>query len=186
VGAGLALAPAVLPSIIQGVPFSQMITASGGTGPYTFAVTGGTLPAGLTLDPGGLLSGTPAGSGGYSFTVTATDSGGCTGEITYTGTGLKFYFLDSLSRSKFCVDTVTATYVWNITSGPESGTNLTGTAKIFNAGAKVTNLPGDPNGSFSVTYDAVKHKASGWLITAMGHYVPLSDPNTTNNPGGCD
>jgi hypothetical protein len=184
--AGLTLAPAVLPSIIQGVPFSQMITASGGTAPYTFAVTGGTLPAGLTLDPGGLLSGTPAGSGGYSFTVTATDSGGCTGEITYTGTALKFFFLDSLGRSKFCVDTVTATYVWNITSGPESGTNLTGTAKIFNAGAKVTSLPGDPNGSFSVTYDAVKHKASGWLITAAGHYVALSDPNTTNNPGGCD
>jgi len=52
--------------------------------PYTFAVTAGTLPPGLTLTPAGLLSGTPTTAGSYNFTVTVTDSLGQTGTATYT------------------------------------------------------------------------------------------------------
>ncbi len=55
------------------------ITASGGTGPYTYAVTAGSLPTGLSLSSGGLLTGTPVGVATYTFTVTATATGGCTG-----------------------------------------------------------------------------------------------------------
>lgn len=40
----------------------------------TWSVSSGTLPPGMTLDPGtGVLSGTPTSSGGYTFTVQATD-----------------------------------------------------------------------------------------------------------------
>ena len=67
--------------------YSQALGASGGTGPYTFAVTGGALPAGMALSGAGLLSATPVtGSGAFSFTVTVTDSAGCTGTTTYSGT----------------------------------------------------------------------------------------------------
>jgi len=48
--------------------------ANGGLPPYTWAVTTGAVPAGLTLDPGGTLSGTPTTVGTVMFTVTATDS----------------------------------------------------------------------------------------------------------------
>lgn len=57
-----------------GVPYDGYLSATGGTGPYTFAVTGGSLPDGLTLDPSGVITGTPTAVGNSTFTVTATDS----------------------------------------------------------------------------------------------------------------
>ena len=61
------------------------ITANGGATPHTFAVTTGTLPPGMTLAPGGSLSGTPTNTGAFNFTVTATDnsSAACTGSQAY-------------------------------------------------------------------------------------------------------
>jgi PKD repeat protein len=72
----VALTPATLPGGAVGTAYSQTLTASGGTGPYTFAASG-SLPPGLTLSPTGALSGTPTESGSFSFTVTATDVNGC-------------------------------------------------------------------------------------------------------------
>ena len=73
-----------LPAGSEGSPYSQTFTASGGTGPYTFAITAGVLPTPLNLDPGGDLSGTPAVAGDFSFTVAATDTANCTGYQEYT------------------------------------------------------------------------------------------------------
>lgn len=77
------LAPTTLPNATLGTPYSQTITASGGTAPYIFAVTSDTLPPGLTLAANGTLSGTPTGAGSFAFTVTATDHAGATGSRTY-------------------------------------------------------------------------------------------------------
>jgi uncharacterized protein (TIGR03437 family) len=52
----------------------QVLTASGGNPPYTFSVTANSLPAGLTLTPGGAISGTPTTAGNSTFTLTVTDS----------------------------------------------------------------------------------------------------------------
>ncbi len=81
---GVTLSPATLPNGTVTIPYSQMITASGGTIPYSFAVTGGTLPPGLTLATNGALSGTPTLAGAFAFTVTATDHVGATGNRAYT------------------------------------------------------------------------------------------------------
>jgi hypothetical protein len=64
--------------------FSQLITASGGTGPYTFTIASGSLPPRLALSSNGSVSGTPVTPGTYTFTVKATDSTGCSGTRTYT------------------------------------------------------------------------------------------------------
>ncbi|MDE2257776.1 MAG: putative Ig domain-containing protein, partial [Xanthomonadaceae bacterium] len=80
----ITLAPTSLPAATVAAAYSQTITASGGTSPYTYAVTVGTLPAGLTLSSAGVLSGTPTAGGTFSFTVTATDSS--TGTGPYKGT----------------------------------------------------------------------------------------------------
>jgi MBG domain/Bacterial Ig-like domain (group 3)/Putative Ig domain len=98
VGTGARSAPTItlspssstLPAGTVGVAFSQSLAASGGTAPYAYAITGGSLPAGLTLSSGGVLSGTPSSAAtSFSFVVTVTDSssagqgGPFTGNATY-------------------------------------------------------------------------------------------------------
>jgi hypothetical protein len=80
----ISLAPAMLPTGAEGVAYSQMITASGGAGPYNFSLTSGTLPTGLTLSTAGLLSGTPKMAGNFNITVAAADSVNCSGSQAYT------------------------------------------------------------------------------------------------------
>ncbi len=80
----LTLSPSALLPASVGTVYSQTLTAAGGGGPYSFAVTAGALPAGLALSPGGVLAGTATGTGTFSFTVTASEPGGCTGTRVYT------------------------------------------------------------------------------------------------------
>ena len=62
----------------------QSVMASGGTAPYSFAVTSGALPGSVSLATNGTLSGTPSTTGTFSFTVTATDSNNCTGSQAFS------------------------------------------------------------------------------------------------------
>lgn len=83
--APLTINPPSLPSGTQSTPYNQTIVASGGVAPYSYAMTAGTLPPGLSLNPGtGVLSGTPTTGGNYSFTVQATDAQPNTGVRSYT------------------------------------------------------------------------------------------------------
>lgn len=77
----IAITPATLPTGAFNMPYNQALTASGGTAPYTYALSGA-LPPGLTF-AAGTLSGTPSASGVYSVTVSATDANGCNAERTY-------------------------------------------------------------------------------------------------------
>lgn len=77
------ISPATLPGGTAGVAYSQLLTATGGTGAVNFALSAGTLPAGLTLGFNGLISGTPTTTGPSSFTVSATDSVGNVGYAQY-------------------------------------------------------------------------------------------------------
>jgi hypothetical protein len=62
-----------------GVAYSDQLTVTGGTSPFTWSVSSGTLPAGLSLGAStGLLSGTPTAAGTASFTVMVTDHSGLT------------------------------------------------------------------------------------------------------------
>jgi predicted extracellular nuclease len=68
------LNPAALPNGTVGLGYSQTVTASGGVSSYSFAVTSGTPPTGLTLASSGALTGVPTAAGSFTFTITASDS----------------------------------------------------------------------------------------------------------------
>jgi Tol biopolymer transport system component len=63
-----------LPGGSQGAAYSATLAASSGTSPYTWAVSAGALPAGLSLSPAGAITGTPTAPGTSAFTVRVTDA----------------------------------------------------------------------------------------------------------------
>jgi MYXO-CTERM domain-containing protein len=69
--------------VVLDTPPSQALSGVGGIGPYTFAVTAGALPAGITLGSDGTLGGLTSSQASASFTVTATDAKGCSGSQAY-------------------------------------------------------------------------------------------------------
>lgn len=91
VNTGISIAPATLPGEAAGTAYSQTLTPSNGNTPYTYSVTVGSLPPGLSLTPvpptaaaTGTISGTPTTAGVYPFTVRATDSLSYTGDQAYS------------------------------------------------------------------------------------------------------
>ena len=78
VSAPLNITTTSLPAATVGTAYSQALAATGGTTPYTWSLATGTLPPGLSLSGGGVLSGTPTTAGSFSFTVRVTDSASAT------------------------------------------------------------------------------------------------------------
>ena len=75
VGAGvLSIVPSALPSSIVGQAFASTLTATGGIPPYSWSVSAGTLPAGVTLGINGVFSGTPTTAAASNFTVQVRDT----------------------------------------------------------------------------------------------------------------
>ncbi|MGO9306032.1 MAG: putative Ig domain-containing protein, partial [Candidatus Korobacteraceae bacterium] len=76
IAAALQVTTTSLPNGSTGVVYDQTLTATGGFTPYSWSITQGALPGGLTLNAtSGLISGTPTGTGTSSFTVQVMDNG---------------------------------------------------------------------------------------------------------------
>jgi len=71
----LAVTVLELPAATAGAPYSTTLAAWGGTPPLTWTLEDGTLPAGLSFDTEGTLSGTPTESGSFLLGIRVTDSG---------------------------------------------------------------------------------------------------------------
>lgn len=70
----IAVSPTSLGNAQVGVGYSAGIGASNGINPYSFMLSAGALPAGLSLSASGSLNGTPTEAGTFNFDVQATDS----------------------------------------------------------------------------------------------------------------
>jgi hypothetical protein len=154
----LALTAPPLANPAYEVPYTTTITAGGATGATTFSETG-TLPTGLTLSTGGVLSGTPTNAAqigtAFPFTVTATDhnSPPDTGTQAYTLTlqspcaaGLTTHLLTATSNTGnftgvFCVNAAgTGTYIQGPVHGNATLTSSSGVTHITAFGADLALL----------------------------------------------
>lgn len=113
---------------VRGAPYDQALAATGGAGSYAWSLATGSLPSGLSLDPGtGVIGGTPTVSGGETFTVRATRGSKHTDRaftldvyepVTVTTTSLAAGGV----RSVYGADTLRAdggdgSYEWTISAG---------------------------------------------------------------------
>jgi len=118
-----------------GTSFYQLMQASGGDGLIVWSISSGSLPPGLILSGGGILTGTPTTSGTYTFTVRATDSDATNpdaSEISYTQiispaggaklttTGSSSYSYSSGNRPSYTTDGKTSTR-WTSSFTPSTG-----------------------------------------------------------------
>ena len=79
----ITLSPPQLTSAVIDSAYNETLSASGGVAPYTYTVTYGALPPGLTLSGSGTISGSPQAGGTFPITATATDVNGCFVNHTY-------------------------------------------------------------------------------------------------------
>jgi hypothetical protein len=117
-----------LPNGTVGVTYSQTLSVTGGTSPYTWSIVSGSLPAGLSLSSSGVVSGTPTAAGGptsITFQVADLTSATATKSLSITITTPPSISTGSLPNGTVGTtysQTLTATggatpYTWTIASG---------------------------------------------------------------------
>ncbi len=172
-----------------GVPYNGTITVSGGKAPYVFSLSSGSLPSGLALTPStGTVSGTPAKTGVFSFSVQATDSTGMQGAQSFQIT---------VSAAGTITVTVSPTAVTVTSSGTQQFTALV--TNTSNVGVTWSASPGTISSSglyqapavsvnttatVTATSSADSTKSGNASLTITPALAPPLAVATTSLPGG--
>jgi hypothetical protein len=173
----ISLGPTTLLHATAGAVYGQTLSASGGGGgPFTFAVTAGALPAGITLSSGGVLSGSSTVAMTASFTVTATGAG-----IGFSGSRAYSLTVDPAAAATFTVSafpspaTAGVAGSFTVTARDAYGNVATGYAGTvhFSSSDSQAALPADATlsngaGSFSATLKTAGTQALTATDTANG------------------
>ncbi|MBS1497154.1 MAG: HYR domain-containing protein [Bacteroidetes bacterium] len=156
----ITVAPATIPPGTIGTPYSQVFTATGGSGSYNFNLTG-TLPTGLSF-AGSTLSGTPTQSGSFPITVNAVDAAGCTtGTMNYT------LQINVVVGPPAAITAVAGT--------PQTALPNTAFANLLKA--KVTDASSIPVSGATVTFTAPASGASGTFPGPAATATAVTDAN---------
>jgi hypothetical protein len=170
----ITLSPRTL-KVVPGLAFSQTITATGGTPKYTFSITKGSLPSGLTLNnTTGVITGTTHAAGRFTFTITAKDSstgtGPFTGSRTYTVAVNPAHFLFLTQPGSAAVNANLPPFV--VEALDQSGKPVTGQVTLTLITVVSEATAGFKSGSTTkVTLTNGVATFSKVAITARGRYV---------------
>jgi hypothetical protein len=190
ISAGVSTTFAAPPAGRVGVAYTDTLTATGGTAPYTWSVNAGSLPPGITLTSAGVLAGTPTTAGSYPFTVNVIDqnSGIATASITLVVNAtltLTFAAPPAGQVGVAYTDTLTAAggatpYTWSVSAGSlPAGLTLTTSTGVV-AGTPTT------AGTFSFTVnvtDASSQTATkATSITIAGGLLAITAPASAALP----
>ena len=189
----IAITPTTLPNGTVGTAYSQLLTASGGSGTgYSYAVTSGTglSAVGLSLSSTGSISGTPSASETPgTFVVTATDSKGNTGTATITLTVV--YSAITITPATLPNGTAGTAYAQSLvasggsgtgyTFAVTSGTGLSAVGLSLSSTGSITGTPstGEIAGTFVVTVTDSKGNTGTATITLTVPYPHLTVITTT-------
>ena len=187
----IVLSPAsgALPGGQAGVSYGQTFTSTGGVAPISFNVTVGALPPGMSLDTGGVASGTPTATGTYNFTVTGTDSSGnnYTGSASYSITVAAPTI--SVLPASLPATTVGDSYSQTLTaSGGTAPYTFTVNTGALPAGVTLSTagvLSGTPTqgGSFSFGVQATDSTAGGAYVGTQSYVLSVGVPSITLGAG---
>ena len=153
-GIGLTVTTTSLPSVMVNAAYpSTTLDATNGITPYTWSVTQGALPAGLSLAPTtGIITGTPTTVGVAAFTVTVTDSetppATASANLTVAVNNMQSV-LYNFCQSSGCPDGANP-YTTNLIQGTDG--NYYGTTNAGGANAKGTVFKLTPAGVLTTLY----------------------------------
>ncbi|MCL2661447.1 MAG: putative Ig domain-containing protein, partial [Acidobacteriaceae bacterium] len=185
VGVEIVISPTTLTDGVFGTAYSQTLTASGSPtagATYSFAVTSGSLPPGLSLSTAGVISGVPTAVGSYSFTATATDNTAPVSGGPFTGT--RDYTLVVINPADFAVSVAP-------TSQPAlPGTLVSYTVTVTSVTAPFTDqvtlqatiTPSGPTASFT-PQQVIPGAIGSGATSTMTIHVPVQGARLTPNLG---
>ncbi|MFN7971732.1 MAG: putative Ig domain-containing protein [Acidobacteriota bacterium] len=188
------MTPTTLPNGQVGTWYSAQVTGNGGSPPYVFSFSAGTLPPGLAVYSSGSITGTPTTSGTYSFSVMMVDNYGCTKiqgyQVQIAPPACPFTVspasLPNGTRGAFYFNSVWASggvapYAFSVVLGSlPPGITLWGGGLLTGAPTEVGSfwfLLGvtDAAGCYTLSANTIVVLGTADVITGMGHGLP--DPN---------
>jgi uncharacterized repeat protein (TIGR01451 family) len=177
-----------------GIAYSQQPVLTGGTGPFTWSIVAGSLPAGLTLNSTtGLVSGVPSASGGYTLTIAVTDAYGQVASRTvaitiaarpaFTATAPPAGQVGVAYTTTFTVTGGSLPLTWSVSAGslPAGLTFNTGTGVLSGTPTTVGSFP------FTVSVsdaNAVAASKAVTLVIGTGPLVILKTANVSSAVAG--
>ena len=196
VSAGVSTTFAAPPGAVVGTAYTDTLTATGGTTPYTWSVNAGSLPPGITLTSAGVLKGTPTTAGSYPFSVNVVDAnnGIATTPITLVVTAalsLSFPAPPSGMVGIAYTDTLTATggttpYTWSVSAGTlPAGITLNASTGVL---AGTPTAAGTSSFTIKVTDAASQTATEPTSITITAGPLTITAPSSavlpSASPGG--
>jgi hypothetical protein len=156
--ATLTITTLTLPNGTVGTAYSATLAATGGTTPYTWSLSAGTLPAGVTLSASGVFVGTPTTAGNFNITVLVTDSTAPTHQtksgvftitiaattLTISTTSLPTATVGTAYNTALAATAGTTPYSWSLTAGSLPAGITLSSAGVFSGTPTVS-------GSFQIT-----------------------------------
>ena len=178
----ISITTTTLSAATVGIPYSQSLSASGATSPYTWTLSSGTLPDGLSLSPPGVISGTPTNSSITStFTVQVSDSSttpntatrvltiqvASTGSILITSTTLPDATVAIPYSGQLTATGGPGSYFWTLSSGSlPVGLTLKGTTGL---------ISGTPNSAGISTFSVTVTDSANSNVTASLNYILMTN-----------